>query len=106
MVIISKGSTYIPPTGFLPIVLQVPGLEMLQEHEFIRHKGTGEAVTCQLWNMVYFERSMFLRHIISFSISQRNSQDLQKPLKKDFKCFKSYPALCQARRGAEIEDFI
>lgn len=46
------------PTGFLPIVPQIPGLEMLQEHDFIWHKDTGEAGTCQLWNMVYFELSI------------------------------------------------
>lgn len=61
----------------------MPGLEMLQEHDLMWHKDTGEAVTCQLWNMVCFELSMFLWHIISVSVSemlrQRNSHDLQKP---------------------------
>lgn len=55
---------------------------MLQECDFIWHKDTGEAVTCQLWNLVYLELSMFLWYIISFSVSQmlrqRNSHDLQK----------------------------
>lgn len=60
----------------------------------IWHKDRGEAGACQLWNiMVYFELSMLLWYIISFSgsqmLRQRNSQDLQKPLKKGFRCFKS-----------------
>lgn len=54
---------------------------MLQEHEFIGHKDTGEALTCQLWNMVYFELSMFLRYHQFFIISEKQSGSAKTPEK-------------------------
>lgn len=69
----------------------------------------GTRTQVKLWNVVYFELSMLLWYIISFSVSQmlrQRNRICKKTLKKGFKCFKSYPALCQARRGTGIEDFI